>query len=131
MLLLFLQTAWTANTISLLRPISRDLLPPQLVQKVISRIQQQSPAESEHSRTRASRKLSSTSSRFALNLGIVVVAFYPRAITTSPETIKSAPIIFGTVRSSCSTKQASNTATTTLPLSIRATVETSPSLIAL
>jgi len=54
-----------------------------------------------------------------------------RAINTSPPIINAAPAHLCSVSGSFSTMKASSTATTTLPLSIKATIETSPSLIAL
>ena len=53
------------------------------------------------------------------------------AMTSSPATIRAAPVMVRAVICSLRMRKASKTATTMLPLSMRATVDTSPSLMAL
>lgn len=59
------------------------------------------------------------------------VAYCPIAMTSSPATMRPPPAILGKVRLSPSNAHAGASATTTLPLSMRATVDTWPTAIAL
>ena len=59
------------------------------------------------------------------------VAYCPIAMTSSPATMRPPPAILGKVRLSPSNAHAGASATTTLPLSVRATVDTWPTAIAL